>query len=36
MGLMGIALVLMETIMVSVMDSIGEMLNPIGKMAKTH
>ncbi len=36
MGLMGIALVLMETIMVSVMDSIGGMLNPIGKMPKTH
>ncbi len=36
MGLMGVALVLMETIMVSVMDSIGEMLNPIGKMPKTH
>ncbi len=33
---MGIALVLMETIMVywHVMDSIGGMLNPIGKMPK--
>ncbi len=26
----------METIMVSVLDSIGGMLNPIGKMPKTH
>ncbi len=38
MVLMGIVLVLMETIMVYwyVMDYIGGMLNPIGKMAKTH
>ncbi len=36
MDLMGIVLVLMETIMVSVLDSIGGMLNPIGKMPKTH
>ncbi len=32
MVLMGIVLVLMETIMVS----IGGMLNPIGQMPKTH
>ncbi len=39
MVIMGIVLVLMETIMVVywyVMDSIGGMLNPIGKMPKTH
>ncbi len=36
--LMGIVMVLMETIMVYwyVMDSIGGMLNRIGKMPKTH
>ncbi len=35
MVIMGIVLVLMETIMVSgMMDSIGGMLNPIGKMPK--
>ncbi len=36
--IMGIVLVLMETIMVStyVMDSIGGMLNPIGKKPKTN
>ncbi len=39
MVIMGIVLVLVETIMVSywyVMDSIGGMLNPIVKMPKTH
>ncbi len=37
MVLMGIVLVLMETIMVSTgMWLIGGMLNPIGEMPKTH
>ncbi len=39
MNLMGIVLVLMETIMGVywyVMDYIGRMLNPIGKMPKQH
>ncbi len=38
MVLMGIVLVLMETIMVStdVMDYFGGVLNHIGKMPKTH
>ncbi len=39
MVIMGIVLVIVETIMVSywyVMDYIGGMLNPIVKMAKTH
>ncbi len=38
MVIMGIVLFLMETIMVYwyVMDSIGGMLNPIGKMPKTQ
>ncbi len=38
--MMGIVLVLMETIMVCtdwyVMDSVGGMLNPIGQMPKTQ
>ncbi len=37
--IMGIVLVLMETIMVCLLvcgGSIGGMLNPIGKMPKTH
>ncbi len=39
MVIMGIVLVLMKTIMVSsgvYLDSIDGMLNPIGKMPKTH